>query len=455
MTLDDLLANGDGWPLLLVAEGPVWRGDAAAAARRAAAGLAARGIGPGCVVAADAAPSPEFVALLLGAALRGATLLPVSTAMPSVARARIESQAGAALSLRAHEFPALQGGVGAADHASDAPATPVAAFHPDSAIAVATSGSTGLPRVVRIPWSAAVASAQQGAHALPFGPGDAWLASLSAAHVGGLMILVRAVALGGAACIAPAPRSWADLAGITHVSVVAAQLARLLEDPSDPPASLKAVLLGGGPSPQALRDAALARGLPVFATYGLTETCSQVATGRLVPGDPATLAGPAIAPTRIWAEADELLIDGPTLADAEFHAGAAVPIPRPLRTRDHGFIDAQGRVHVVGRHDAMFISGGKNIHPETIERALGEIPGVRAACVVGVTDPRWGMRPVAFVDLAHPPAQPLRDALAVSLERHLVPDAIYAMPADEAVKMKPSRAALAARLSAGEPFESR
>jgi hypothetical protein len=62
---------------------------------------------------------------------------------------------------------------------------------------------------------------------------------------------------------------------------------------------------------------------------------------------------------------------------------------------------------------------------------------------------------VAFVDLAHPPAQPLRDALAALLERHLVPDAIYAMPADEAAKMKPSHAALAARLAAGEPFESR
>jgi O-succinylbenzoic acid--CoA ligase len=309
--------------------------------------------------------------------------------------------------------------------------------------------------VVRIPWTAAVASARHGAVAVPFGPGDTWHASLSAAHVGGLMILVRAIALGGAACIAPAPRTWADLAGITHVSVVAAQLARLLEDAADPPASLKAVLLGGGPSAQALRDAALARGLPLFVTYGLTETCSQVATGRLAAGEPATLAGPPIAPTRIWAEADELLIDGPTLADAELRDGAAVPLARPLRTRDHGFLDAQGRVHVVGRHDAMFISGGKNIHPETIERALGEIPGVRAACVVGVPDARWGMRPVAFVDLLHAPPQPLRDALAALLERHLIPDAIFAMPPDEAAKMKPSRAALAARLAAGEPFDQR
>lgn len=455
MTLDDLLATGDGWPLLLTQDGPVWRGDAVAAARRAAGGLAARGIGPGDVVAVDAAPSPEFVALLLGAALRGATLLPVATSMPAAARARVESQAGARLSLAASAFLGLQAEAAEPAGASDAGDASAAAFHPAAAIAVATSGSTGLPRVVRIPWTAAVASARHGAVAVPFGPGDTWHASLSAAHVGGLMILVRAIALGGAACIAPAPRTWADLAGITHVSVVAAQLARLLEDAADPPASLKAVLLGGGPSAQALRDAALVRGLPLFVTYGLTETCSQVATGRLAAGEPATLAGPPIAPTRVWAEADELLIDGPTLADAELRDGAAVPLARPLRTRDHGFLDAQGRVHVVGRHDAMFISGGKNIHPEAIERALGEIPGVRAACVVGVPDARWGMRPVAFVDLLHAPPQPLRDALAARLERHLIPDAIFAMPPDEAAKMKPSRAALAARLAAGEPFDQR
>jgi O-succinylbenzoic acid--CoA ligase len=226
------------------------------------------------------------------------------------------------------------------------------------------------------------------------------------------------------------------------------------------PPSLKAVMLGGGPSAQALRDAAIARGVPLHATYGLTETCSQVATGALVRGDPATVAGAALpgASIAIDAATGEIRVDGPMLARGEFvpreEGGSLVPLARPLATRDAGFIDAQGRLHVVGRLDAMFISGGKNIHPETIERALCELPSVRAACVVGVPDATWGMRPVAFVELASPPPRALDAMLADALERHLVPDAFYAMPADELARMKPSRAALAARLASGERFRA-
>jgi hypothetical protein len=64
------------------------------------------------------------------------------------------------------------------------------------------------------------------------------------------------------------------------------------------------------------------------------------------------------------------------------------------------------------------------------------------------------MRPVAFVDLAAPAPRALSEILSETLERHLVPDAIYAMPSDELARMKPSRAALAARLAAGERFDA-
>ena len=324
---------------------------------------------------------------------------------------------------------------------------------PAAGIVLPTSGSTGVPRLIDIPLDALRASAELGARVIPFGPGDTWHASLAPSHIGGVMILMRARFLGGSVRFGAQPRAWRDLAGCTHVSLVAAQLARLLEDPAPVPASLKAVMLGGGPSPAALRDAAIARGVPLFSTYGLTETASQVATGRLRPGDPATLAGPALPGISIAVDpaGGEVLVDGPVLARGEWIDGGFVPIPHPLRTRDAGFIDETGRLHIVGRLDSMFISGGKNIHPETIERALGEIDGVRAACVVAVPHPRWGSRPVAFVDLAAP-VRGLRDGMRARLEPHLVPDALFAMPADEAASMKPSRARLAARMAAGECF---
>lgn len=331
---------------------------------------------------------------------------------------------------------------------------------PAAGVVLQTSGSSGEPRLIDISIEAMRASAELGALVIPFGDGDVWHASLAPSHVGGVMILMRARFLGGSVRFGAQPRAWRDLEGATHVSLVATQLARLLEDRAAVPSSLKAVMLGGGPSPQALRDAGISRGVPLFATYGLTETSSQVATGALAAGDPATLAGAPLPSASITVDAvsGEISVDGPMLARGEFvareHGDELVPLTRPYATRDAGFLDAQGRLHVVGRIDAMFISGGKNIHPERIERALCELPFVRAACVVGVPDAKWGMRPVAFVDLSSPPPRALAAILGESLERHLVPDAFLAMPLEESARLKPSRAALAARLASGERFDA-
>lgn len=354
---------------------------------------------------------------------RGARVLPLSRALPAAARDELIAR------VRSIRCEASAG------------------------IVLATSGSSGVPRLIDIPLESMRASAELGARVIPFGAGDTWYASLAAAHIGGVMILMRARVLGGAVRVGPQPRGWSDLAGCTHVSLVATQLARLLDDPSPVPSSLRAVMLGGGPSPGALHERAIGRGVPLFSTYGLTETCSQVATCRRAAGDAETLAGPPIQGVSVAIDpaGGEILVDGPVLARGEFVDGRLVPLARPLRTRDAGFIDGSGRLHIVGRLDAMFISGGMNIHPETIERALAAIPGVRAACVVAVPHVKWGARPVAFVDLAAP-VTGLEARLRSQLEPHLVPDAFFSMPADESSALKPSRARLSARLAAGERF---
>ncbi len=368
-------------------------------------------------------PMPEFER----AWARGARVLPLARTLPALAREALVARARA---IRCE---------------------------PAAGIVLPTSGSSGVPRLIDLSIDALRASAELGARVIPFGSGDTWHASLAPSHIGGVMILMRARELGGRVRFGAPPRTWSDLAGCTHVSLVAAQLARLLEDAARVPASLRAVMLGGGPSAQPLRDTAIERGVPLFATYGLTETSSQVATGRLAAGDAATLAGPALPGVSIAIDPanGEILVDGPTLARGEFvagdHGGTFVPLARPLRTRDAGFIDESGRLHIVGRLDSMFISGGRNIHPESIERALAAIAGVRSACVVAVPHAKWGARPVAFVDLSAP-AKDLGGQLRAQLEPHLVPDAFLAMPADEASAMKPSRARLAARLAAGERF---
>ena len=407
--------------------------------------------GPGSVVALRVRPGIDPMPWLRELWQRGNTVLLVAEAQPDAARTAMMAAAGARGEVDAGE--------GAPNQATEA--TPLrAADHPDDAgVLVATSGSSGTPRLVELSLAALVSSAQRGATAVPFGPGDTWHASLAPHHVGGLMLHVRAAVLGGAVRHAALPRIWAHVDGCTHVSLVAAQLARLLEDPAGPPRTLKAVMLGGGPSPAILRRAALSRGLPLFVTYGMTETASQVATCRPSMDDADTLAGPAIPGADIAVDSPsadgigELTVDGPMLARAIIDGGRRRALARPHRTRDAGFVDARGRIHVVGRLDAVINSGGRKIHPEAVERTLCSVAGVRAACVVAVAHPRWGQRPVAFVDAAHADASAIDRALRAAHPPHEVPDAILRMPPDEAGAMKPSRARLAARLSAGESFE--
>lgn len=411
----------------------------------------------GAIVAYEIVASENSLPTLCSAWLRGERVLLVSKNHSAVARQQLLAAARVTNVLQTITH----------DHAAqkiNLDACPLTAC-----VIIETSGSTAAPRLIELGLDALVASAHIGARAIAFGPGDLWHASLPATHIGGLMIHVRSLVLGGAVRHAGAPKCWSDLNGVTHISLVAAQLARLLEDTDQPPASLKAVMLGGGPSSQSLRDSALRKGLPLFATYGMTETASQVATGPIAIGDAATLAGAPLPGIQISINSsnNEILVASPTLARGTLINGALVPFTVPLRTRDVGFIDAQGRLHVAGRLDAMFISGGRNIQPEIIERALAELPGVRSCCVVGISHEKWGMRPVAFVQLVqsphsnsthsfastrNAPRMSLAEQLRQTLEPFLVPDMFLEMPPEDASRMKYSRSELAQRLAQGEHF---
>lgn len=325
-------------------------------------------------------------------------------------------------------------------------------------VALSTSGSAGRPKLVVHGLESLLANAEASNRRVPFGPADRWLLSLGLHHVGGLGILMRAIAGGGTVVVGGGPGAVvADLAATacTHASVVATQLRRLLDEPAfakRPPAS-RAILVGGGPTPASWRREAIRRGWPIQATYGLTECASQVATGRAALDDDATASGTPLDGVEVAIEEGEILVRGPIVARGAIDdAGVLRDLRRAdgfLSTGDLGRIDARGVLHVLGRSDGMFISGGENILPEEIENALREVPGIRAARVVAVDDERWQRRPIAFVDGAFDPRE-----LVATLERLLPrfkwPDRIHAMPAEEAARTKPRAEGLLA--SVGEPL---
>ncbi|MDN4480751.1 AMP-binding enzyme [Demequina muriae] len=317
-------------------------------------------------------------------------------------------------------------------------------------IAAPTSGSTGDPREVLVGRDALIASATATLDRLG-GPGH-WLLALPTDRIAGAMVIARAHVGGGDLIHHDHPRftpaSFAEAAahvpaGRRYVSLVPTQVWRLLSDPrgADALATFDAVLVGG---------AAPGMALPAHAieTYGMTETSG----GCVYDGRP--LDGASI---RIDDDG-RILLAGPMLADgyadgddsAFIHAGGE----RWLRTGDLGSVEA-GSLTVMGRADDVILSGGVNVHPLAVEKALRAHGDIADAAVVGTPDAQWGERVVAVVV----PAQGARLSLdelrsALALDRATLPTALAvvdSVPRTAAGKIDRYAArAIAARIIAEE-----
>jgi O-succinylbenzoic acid--CoA ligase len=316
---------------------------------------------------------------------------------------------------------------------------------------VFSSGSTGVPKAIFHHTNAHLENAAAVNSVMPFQRGHRWLLSLPVCHVGGLAIVMRAMVGGGAVILADPGCSITDAVIATrptHLSVVAAQLRTLLQS-TEAVAVLRdadLVLVGGGPTPEALFRAGLDGGLPLRQTWGLSEMGSQVCTsGR---GRPFTCGHP-LPERRLVVDPDGRLWVGGTPLSAGFvDVDALVPLV-PLgdadglyATGDVGVIDDEG-LRIVGRVDNQFISGGENIQPESIEAALAD-ENVDVV-VVAVDDAHFGKRPVAFyvgdndAD-ADDVVALLKDRAAMALPRFMHPVLYLPIPEDQG--MKPQRRAL-------------
>ncbi len=278
-----------------------------------------------------------------------------------------------------------------------------------------TSGSTGQPRGVILTFGNHYYSALGSNLNLPLEQNDCWLAVLPFFHAGGHAILFRSAVAGSAVHIqdefdAPAINRLIDAGRITHISLVPTMLRRLIEDRGTRafPPRLKAVLLGGAPIPDALMRACVDLSIPVAATYGLTETASQVATSP--PGVPRGRPQPGVRPLKYGevkivdrlegdAAEGEIAVRGRVLFRGYIDEDPAVTFDADgwFHTGDVGILDSYGLLKITGRLDDMIISGGENVNPLVIEKIASSFPGVAESAVIAVEDEEWGQRPVLFV----------------------------------------------------------
>ncbi len=294
-----------------------------------------------------------------------------------------------------------------------------AAARPALALIIATSGSSGVPKGVCLPWRAVAAASRMSLRVLDFKAGDAWLVCLPLHHIGGAMILYRCLRAGATAVVHEGFDTAAvgrDLARrrITHLSLVPPMLARLLDAAVPPTPTLRCVLVGGAALTQALYARAVAAGWPVCPTYGMTETCAQ-ATVNLRPGadwQEGDVGRPLPGVRCTLAEDGTVKIATP--ARMRGYLGATGQSHEWIATQDLGRIEADGRVRILGRADEMLISAGVNVHPLEVESRLAACPGLREAGVTGIADPVWGDVIVCAYE-----GEPVEEAVADWCREHL------------------------------------
>jgi O-succinylbenzoic acid--CoA ligase len=223
-----------------------------------------------------------------------------------------------------------------------------------------------------------------------------WLDCLPLVHIGGLSILLRCACAGASLVLREgfdAPGVMDDLHNhqVSHISLVPAMLAQLLELAKQPPQSLQVVLVGGAPLEPSLANKALAAGWPVWVTYGMTETASMLAARKLgTEDDNPRQVGSPLPGFELRIVDDVIEVRG-----AAVHYSGNRPAGQWFSTGDRGQLDRAGRLTLMGRTDSMLLSGGEKVYPELVEQLLEKCSGIEEVAVTGQADPVWGERVVA------------------------------------------------------------
>ena len=336
--------------------------------------------------------------------------------------------------------------------ASAAPVTTDDLEAEDIAALIFTGGTTGLPKAAQvshrmIAWNTLNTVIHDVTH------GDVYLNVFPMFHTGGLFVYtLPQIIFGGTTILLPRfdPQRVLDLIEREQVTIFGAvptmyqMIAQAPNWAAADLSSLRFCTSGGAPLPVPLVEQyTREKGIRFKQGFGMTEFGPGIFA--LAPEDAIRKAGSIGRPNfyvdaRIVDEANtflgpdqagELVLKGPSISSGYYGdpaAGdAAVDERGYFHTGDIARYDAEGYFYIVDRKKDMYISGGENVYPAEIERALYEHPAVLMCAVIGLPDPRWGEAGRACVVL-RPGAAAGEDELlaflAGRLARYKVPHSV-------------------------------
>jgi acyl-CoA synthetase (AMP-forming)/AMP-acid ligase II len=415
---------------------------------RAAEGVAglfaARGVGRGSVVCLLLPSSIEYMVCYAAALSLGAITSGINLRLGEAERRSILLRTRPALTVVEDDAPRPSG---AGSLVTRSEVTVAGSGHPpagrpnlrptDPVAVVWTSGTSGLPKGAVFDHRSLRAVAE-GTDALS-APGDRRLSPLPFAHVGSMTRIWDELAKGITTVITPTPWKAGEAIAvmqkerITVAQGVPTQWALVLAHPDFDRSDLSSLRVAGTGAarvpPELVAGMRAGLGVPVVVRYTSTEASlgtgtspgdpdEAVATtvGRPVPGVSLEIVDDAGVPVppgevgrvRLRSGAAMLGYWGgpPTGAGGEalvFDEAATAAVRSPdgwLTTGDYGRLDDDGRLHLAGRANELYIRGGYNVYPAEVESVLSAHPRVEHAAVLGVPDPVLGEIGVAFVVLS-------------------------------------------------------
>ncbi|MER7974664.1 MULTISPECIES: AMP-binding protein [unclassified Streptomyces] len=245
---------------------------------------------------------------------------------------------------------------------------------------------------------------------------------------GSMVVSLTYLAAGATVVLTPGFTPQRALAAVeehsaTHMWLVPQMLRFMLQAKSSHRtdlSSLREILYGAAPMPLDVYAEAVERlGCGFRQVYGMTEVggpfvtlgpdehplpgdvTARIPCGRVVPGMSARAVDGA-GRELPRGEIGEMVVRGPGLMQGYWNDPAAteeIRLDGWVRTGDLGFMDEEGRIHLVDRSKDLIIRAGQNVYPSEIERALMAHPAVRDAAVVGMPDADYGEVPLAYVVL--------------------------------------------------------
>lgn len=395
----------------------------------AAAGSVARyyhdlGFTPGDRIGLVVAHPLEFALQFLGGMAAGYWMAPLDPTLEYDGLATLEAQVRA-LSLRAvvadrptpstspiawfpYELPEADGFRGAES----------------GGILLASSGTTGTPKVMLLPQQQVLTTGTYIARHNELSANDVGLNPLPLWHINAEVVALTASVIAGSELVLQRrfkrTNFWklvadAQVTWINAVPAIVSHLATLRDDETVP-SRVRFIRSASAPLPaELIRNFEETIGIPVVESYGMTEAASQICANPLhglrKPGSVGLPVGVSLqlVPLDDGVEAadepfpvGQVALRGPSVISSYASDDYASRFTADgwLLTGDLGYIDNDGYVFLVGRSDDVINRSGEKIYPREIEEVILQVPGVGATAVIGQPDVVLGAVPLAYIEVA-------------------------------------------------------